>query len=104
MRLRIRPRQKPWNAEHAEGRITRPLRHDGTPYRGVNVLLLWGEALAQGYAAPIWMTFNQANKLGAYVRRGEHGSLMVFADRFIETETADNDELLKKTLAMYLTK
>jgi antirestriction protein ArdC len=29
----IRPWMKPWNAEHAAGRITRPLRHNGTPYR-----------------------------------------------------------------------
>ena len=33
-----RPWVKPWNAEHAAGRVTRPLRHNGTPYRGINVL------------------------------------------------------------------
>jgi len=27
-----RPWLKPWNAEHAAGRITRPLRHNGQPY------------------------------------------------------------------------
>ena len=26
-----RPWLKPWNAEHAAGRITRPLRHNGIP-------------------------------------------------------------------------
>jgi antirestriction protein ArdC len=26
-----RPWLKPWNAEHASGRVTRPLRHNGTP-------------------------------------------------------------------------
>ena len=36
-----RPWLKPWHASHAEGRIPLPLRHNGTPYRGVNVLLLW---------------------------------------------------------------
>jgi antirestriction protein ArdC len=25
----VRPWIKPWNAEHAAGRITRPLRHNG---------------------------------------------------------------------------
>ena len=54
---------KPWNAEHAAGRITRPLRHNGTPYRGMNILLLWGEAMAKGYAAGIWMTYKQAQEL-----------------------------------------
>ncbi|WP_175493799.1 ArdC-like ssDNA-binding domain-containing protein [Microvirga guangxiensis] len=27
-----RPWLKPWNAEHAAGRITRPLRFNGMPY------------------------------------------------------------------------
>ena len=38
----VRPWMKPWNAEHAAGKITRPLRHNGLPYSGVNVLMLWG--------------------------------------------------------------
>ena len=82
----VRPWLKPWNAEHAAGRITRPLRHNGQPYRGINVLMLWGEAMAKGYACPIWMTYNQANELGAQVRKGEHGSLVVFANRIQRTE------------------
>ena len=83
----VRPWQRPWNAEQAAGRISRPLRHNGTPYRGVNILLLWCEAQEKGYSAPVWMTFKQAQQLGATVRKGEHGSLVVFADRFTKTET-----------------
>lgn len=30
----VRPWVKPWTAEHAAGRITRPLRHNGQPYSG----------------------------------------------------------------------
>jgi antirestriction protein ArdC len=86
----IRPWMKPWAAEHAAGRITRPLRHNGTPYRGMNILLLWGEAMAKGYTAPIWMTFKQALELNACVRKGEHGSLVVFANSITKTETDDN--------------
>ncbi len=56
----VRPWFKPWNAEHAAGRITRPLRSNGIPYRGINVLMLWSEAMTKGFAAPIWMTFKQA--------------------------------------------
>jgi len=85
----VRPWIKPWSVEHAAGRITRPLRHNGIPYRGVNVLLLWGEALEKGYAAALWMTYKQAQELGAQVHKGEHGSLVVFADRFTKTETND---------------
>lgn len=75
----IRTWLKPWSAEHAAGRISRPLRHNGTPYRGMNILLLWGESVAKGYAAPIWMTYKQAQEIGGQVRKGEHGSLVVYA-------------------------
>ena len=59
----VRPWLQPWNAEHAAGRITRPLRAGGLPYQGINVLMLWGEAALKGYAAPIWMTFRQAKEI-----------------------------------------
>ena len=36
----VRPWVRPWNAEHAAGRITRPLRHNRKPYSGINVLSL----------------------------------------------------------------
>jgi antirestriction protein ArdC len=63
----VRTWLKPWSGEHAAGRISRPLRHSGTPYRGMNILLLWAEAMEKGYAAPIWMTFKQALDLGAHI-------------------------------------
>ncbi len=83
----VRPWLKPWNAEHAAGRITRPLRHNGIPYQGINVVMLWSAAVAAGYAAPIWMTFKQAKELGAHVRKGEKGSLVVYANTITRTET-----------------
>lgn len=55
---------KPWNAEHTAGRITRPLRHNGKPYSGINVLTLWASAMAQNFALPIRMTFKQTTDLG----------------------------------------
>ena len=85
----VRPWLKPWNAGNTTGRITLPLRHNGTPYRGINILLLWGEAMAQGYSSPLWMTFKQALSLDAHVRKGEHGSMVVYADRFTKTERDD---------------
>src|ERR1700733_7466682 len=82
----VRPWVRPWNAEHAAGRITRPLRHNGQPYSGINILSLWMSAELQGYAAPIWMTFRQASELNAHVRKGEKGSLVVFANAITRTE------------------
>jgi antirestriction protein ArdC len=49
--------------------------------------MLWGEAIAKGYACPIWMTYRQASELAGQVRKGEHGSLVVYADRIHKTET-----------------
>ena len=85
-----RPWVKPWNSEHAAGRITRPLRHNGQPYSGINILSLWMSAELQGFAAPIWMTFHQALELDAHVRKGEKGSLVVYANTITRTEHDDN--------------
>lgn len=94
----VRPWLKPWSVEHAAGRITRPLRHNGTPYRGINVLLLWGEAMAKGYAAPLWMTYKQALELKAQVRKGEHGSLVVYADKITKTGTDEAGESTEREI------
>ena len=77
----VRPWHKPWSAANTAGRIVRPLRANGIPYRGINVLMLWSEAMDKGFAAPIWMTFKQALELNAHVRKGEKGSLVVYARR-----------------------
>jgi len=83
----VRPWMKPWSVANTEGRITRPLRHNGLPYSGMNVLLLWSEGIARGFSSPMWMTFKQALELGAAVRKGETGSTVVFASRFTKSES-----------------
>ena len=80
-----RPWLKPWSAEHAAGRITRPLRANGIPYRGINVLMLWGAAVEHGFSAPLWLTYKQAQELGGQVRKGEKGSLVVYANTITRT-------------------
>lgn len=77
----IRPWMKPWNADHAAGRITRTLRFNGIPYNGINVLMFWSASVAKGYACPLWLTFKQALELSGNVRKGETGELVVFANR-----------------------
>src|SRR3989475_10827992 len=85
----VRPWIRPWNAEHAAGRITRPLRHNRKPYSGINVLSLWASALARNFAAPIWMTFKQALERDAHSRKGEKGSLVVYTENIPRTEPDD---------------
>ena len=88
----VRPWLQPWNAERAAGRIARPLRAGGQPYKGINVLMLWTAAMNQNFAAPIWMTFRQAKELQGNVRKGAKGSLVVYADRITKTETAEDGQ------------
>ena len=88
----VRPWMQPWNAEHAAGRITRPKRHNKMPYSGINILILWAAATAQGFSCPIWMTYKQAQELGAQVRKSERGSQVVYANTYTRTETAENGE------------
>lgn len=80
------PWTRPWNSGNTEGRIIRPIRQNGEPYKGINVLLLWSAAMEQGFTNPQWMTFRQAVELDAHVRKGEHGSLVVYAKTYTKTE------------------
>ncbi|KPH78319.1 ArdC family protein [Bosea vaviloviae] len=94
----VRPWMQPWRSENGSGGVTRPLRHNGLPYSGMNVLLLWTEAAARGYASPIWMTFKQALELGGAVRKGETGSTVVFASRFKKTETDASGDVVDREI------
>ena len=93
-----RPWMKPWANSAGNGQVARPLRHNGVPYRGVNVLMLWADALDKGFSSPMWMTYQQAQELGAHVRKGETGSLVVYADRFIKTETTDQGQDVEREI------
>jgi antirestriction protein ArdC len=94
----VRTWMKPWSGDKATGRVALPLRHNAVPYRGVNILLLWSEALERGYSCSRWMTYRQAGELGAHVRKGERGSLVVFADRFTKTEENETGEEIERQI------
>ena len=95
----VRPWMKPWNAEHAAGRITRPLRHNGQPYRGINVIQLWMTAESAGFVSPFWLTFQQAKELGGFVKKGEHGTPVVYASSFTKKEANEQGEEIEQEIA-----
>jgi hypothetical protein len=68
-------------------RFFAPLRHNGIPYKGINVVMLWSAAVTKGYACPLWLTFKRAIELGGHVRKGEAGELVVYANSITRTET-----------------
>lgn len=80
----VAPWTRPWRTNGEGGR---PLRHCGTPYTGINNLILWALGDLNGYRSRFWMTLRQANELGAHVRRGERGSISVYYSSFKKTET-----------------
>jgi antirestriction protein ArdC len=88
----VRTWMQPWSVGNTAGRINRPLRFNGVPYSGINILMLWAESCAKGFGAPIWMTFKQAAELSAHVRKGEKGSLVVYANSITRTEEDGNGE------------
>jgi antirestriction protein ArdC len=94
----VRPWTRPWSAENAAGRINRPLRHNGLPYSGINILMLWASALEQGFGSPSWMTFKQALELDAHVRKGEKGSLVVYANAVTKTEQNNAGEDVEREI------
>jgi antirestriction protein ArdC len=85
----VRPWVKPW----LDGAVaSRPVRHNGQPYSGINVLALWSVASDKGFGNPMWMTFKQAKELDGCVRKGEKGSVVVYSNRITKTETNDAGE------------
>jgi antirestriction protein ArdC len=63
------------------------------PYRGINVVLLAMEAQAHGYPLNRWLTYRQAAGLGGQVRKGEHGTHVVFWKlRTVEAKAETSDD------------
>jgi antirestriction protein ArdC len=91
---------RPWIQPWASGRpVTRPLRACGTPYRGINTLVLWAATMTRGYRSPYWLTYRQARELGGYVRAGEHGVPVVYAGGLIRSERDDETgEEIERTI------
>jgi antirestriction protein ArdC len=64
------PWQRPWSVTTGAPRNLLSQQ----PYHGINVWLL-GSA---GYAAPFWATFHQVKAAGGSIKKGEHGTPVVF--------------------------
>ncbi|HEL3169130.1 MULTISPECIES: ArdC family protein [Stenotrophomonas maltophilia group] len=77
------PWRRPWNDPDApqNGSINGPWNpHTGKTYRGSNTLVLRGAQMAHGYNDNRWLTYRQAESIGAQVRRGEKGQQIAYWD------------------------
>jgi antirestriction protein ArdC len=87
------PWVQPWGTAAAKAPLTMPknaaTRHQ---YSGINVLILWSAVIEHGFSSQNWLTFRQALGLGGHVRKGERGTTVVYADRFVPDEERQRAE------------
>lgn len=97
----VRPWVKPWRP----GLGGRPLRVTGEPYRGINCFWLWLVADSAGYLSRTWMTYKQAQALGAQVREGERSQIAIFYKSYSKTVespvTGDSTDETRRVLRSY---
>ncbi len=97
----VRPWVKPWRP----GSGGRPLRATGEPYRGINCFWLWLVADSAGYLSRTWMTYKQAQALGAQVREGERSQIAIFYKSYRKTVespvTGDSTDEMRRVLRSY---
>ncbi|MFL6446335.1 MAG: ArdC family protein [Bryobacteraceae bacterium] len=79
--------EMPWNATAPFPRNARTQ----LAYRGVNILVLWAQAMKHEYTSALWATYQQWHELGAQVRKGEKSTAVVFWKFCGETEEAATD-------------
>ncbi|MCP1931067.1 ArdC family protein [Bradyrhizobium elkanii] len=78
------PWVQPWGTAAAKAPLAMPRNAaTGRHYSGINVLILWGAVVEHGFPGQSWLTFRQALALGGNVRKGERGTTVVYADRFV---------------------
>jgi antirestriction protein ArdC len=78
------PWVQPWGTAAARAPLAMPKNAStDRQYSGVNILILWGAVIERGFTGQSWLTFRQALSLGGRVRKGERGTTVVYADRFI---------------------
>jgi antirestriction protein ArdC len=81
------PWVQPWATAAATATLAIPKNASASrQYSGVNILILWGAAIERGFSGQSWLTFRQALSLGGHVRKGERGTTVVYADRFVPNE------------------
>jgi antirestriction protein ArdC len=81
------PWVQPWGIEVAKAPLAIPKSAaTGRQYSGINILILWGAATERAFTGQSWLTFRQALSLGGHVRKGERGTTVVYADRFVPVD------------------
>lgn len=70
-------------------------------YRGINVFLLGMTSWERGFGSDYWLTFRQAKKLGAQVKKGEKASLVTFWKLYEKRDRESGEEFTLPVLRHY---
>jgi antirestriction protein ArdC len=80
----IVPWVQPWTSGNQLSPLGLPINGlTRRSYSGINILLLWSALEERGSASPYWVTFKQCIAMGGSVRKGEKGTHVYFADKFV---------------------
>jgi len=77
------PWVQPWGSAAKASLAMPKSAATGRQYSGINILILWGATTERAFTGQSWLTFRQALSLGGHVRKGERGTTVVYADRFV---------------------
>ena len=81
------PWVQPWGSTGVSTALGMPKNAaTGRGYSGINVLILCGAVVQHGFPTQSWLTFRQTLGMGGNVRKGERGTTVVYADRFVPDE------------------
>jgi antirestriction protein ArdC len=87
----VAPWHRPWTTKIPKNIVSKHA------YRGINVFLL----ASNGYGSAYWLTYKQAIERGGHVKKGEHGTRVVFwkiGTR--ETQEPDGDTIERKSILL----
>ena len=85
----------PWHKPWSGGGEARNLVSKRS-YRGINRFLL----NISSYASPFWATYNQVQKLGGHVRKGEKSTPVVFW-KWLDKENPETNEIERRPFLRY---
>ena len=86
----VRPWTQEWKVSGCS--FTRPLRADGTAYRGVNVLNLWIAKEDRGFKSDYWLTYKKAQELGGQVIKGAKSEQAFYASSFVANRDTEDEK------------
>lgn len=91
----VLPWVRPWSSHGVGSGSSTPINAvSRKAYRGINTMLLWKPP---GSTGEQWMTYKQGQEIGAQVRKGEHGSIIVFYKPW-KVEDKNNPDGASKTI------